>query len=204
MKILLVSDIHSDYNAARSLLHLVNPDFVLDCGDHKEIKNLFELTPHFYIHGNHEPSQVESSEDGMPLPFKIPPGQIVVLRKDGLSIRVAGLDGNYSSQDKPYSVKPYDVERLKRIPQKGIDLFLTHESPLLVKRNSSHFALAREVVSEIDRIQPKYVVSGHYKYSNSVKTPNEIPNTVLDPIVKGYCVLDGETFLIRREKLVFR
>ena len=43
MKILLVSDIHSDYSAAESVYHEEKPYFVLDCGDHAEIKNLFEL-----------------------------------------------------------------------------------------------------------------------------------------------------------------
>ena len=43
MKILLVSDIHSDYLAAESAFWAENPDYVLDCGDHEEIKNYLNL-----------------------------------------------------------------------------------------------------------------------------------------------------------------
>ena len=43
MKILMISDIHSDYNAARASYSSQNPDYVLDCGDHTDLKNLFEF-----------------------------------------------------------------------------------------------------------------------------------------------------------------
>lgn len=55
MKILILTDIHKDFTAAISSYDLEKPDIVLDCGDHHEIKNLFDKTPNFYIYGNHEP-----------------------------------------------------------------------------------------------------------------------------------------------------
>ena len=205
MKILLVSDIHEDYVAAENAWRVEEPDFVLDCGDHEQIKNLFELTPHLYIHGNHEPSEVEGSTEGYPLPFKIPEGVVVVLKKDNLELRVAGIDGNYANKDKPNSITDTDIDSLRRLPQGGVDLLLTHESPLLVPLGSKYMELAGRVISEIDRIQPKFVISGHYgKFNASMETPRGVRNLILDDIRRGYCILNGETYNFSRKIVRFR
>lgn len=208
MKILIVSDIHSDYVAAESIYHKEKPDFVLDCGDHDEIKNLFELVPHFYINGNHEPAIINSMKDSMPLPTKISMNQIIVLNNGENIIKVSGLDGNYSSLDKPYSIKEEDIERLKSLRGAGLDIFLTHESPLLVSEDSLYKKLADRVIEEIDRIKPVYVFSGHLGvYQDSLKTPSNTPNIVLDEISKGYCILEimkGKKFKLRRIRCRFK
>ena len=55
MKILTLTDIHQNEEAARAAWAMESPDLVLDCGDHNQLANLFGTTPHFYIRGNHEP-----------------------------------------------------------------------------------------------------------------------------------------------------
>ena len=159
MKILMVSDIHSDYNAARASYSSQNPDYVLDCGDHTDLKNLFEFVPHFYINGNHEPDEILVPEDQMPLPSRISPGQTIVLRDPNPSknhkVRVAGLDGNYTDPSKDYAVTIENIEKLERIEEGDLDILMTHEAPLLARKNPRYKHMAERVINQIDRIKPK-------------------------------------------------
>lgn len=202
MKILLVSDIHSDYSAAESVYHEEKPDFVLDCGDHAEIKNLFESVPHFYIHGNHEPSQIVFRANEMPLPNKIQPGQILTLEKDEKKLRIAGLDGNYSNNR--YGVSKKGIAGLESIPEGGLDILLTHESPLLLPQNSGYLKLARKVIHEIDRIKPRFVFSGHLNDYKELQTPGRVKNIVLEDLAKGYGLLNGDNLEFERKICRFR
>ncbi len=204
MKILLLSDIHDDYVPAQSGYVLEKPDFVLDCGDHTEIKNLFDFTPHFYVYGNHEPSLIKLSENDMPLPSKLEPGQVVCFEKGECKVRVAGIDGNYANKSKPYRVDFNGIEGLERLAEGEVDILLTHESPLLILEGSNHKNLADKVISEIDRIKPKYVFSGHAGFYRELKTPSGIKNIVIEGISRGYCLLDGESYEVERRVLRFR
>ena len=205
MKVLLISDIHSDYNAAISAYCVSKPDFVLDCGDHHEIKNLFEFTPHFYIHGNHEPSKIFTPEDDLPLPNKLFTGQIIILRKNNLEVSITGLDGNYTDPFNEYAVNDFELSRLSKIKQGELDILLAHESPLLVDSESKYYQLSREVIEEIDRIKPKYVFSGHTNHYSSIYTPDKISNVVLDDMSKGYCVLNiSDEKIFNLERIICR
>lgn len=209
MKILMVSDIHSDYNAARASYSSQNPDYVLDCGDHTDLKNLFEFVPHFYINGNHEPDEILVPEDQMPLPSRISPGQTIVLRDPNTSknhkVRVAGLDGNYTDPSKDYAVIIENIEKLERIGEGDLDILLTHESPLLARKNPRYKHMAERVINQIDRIKPKYVFSGHRnKFDDTLSTPGKVPNIVLEDMVKGYCVLHvGNEYRLERVRCRF-
>ena len=209
MKILMISDIHSDYNAARASYSSQNPDYVLDCGDHTDLKNLFEFVPHFYINGNHEPGEILVPEDQMPLPNKISPGQTIVLKDPDTSkdytVRVAGLDGNYTDSSKDYAVTIENIEKLERIEKGDLDILLTHESPVLATNNPRYKHMANKVIAQIDRIKPKYVFSGHRnKFDDTLFTPGKIPNIVLEDMVKGYCVLHvGDEYRLERVRCRF-
>lgn len=202
MKILLVSDIHSDYSAAQSIYHEEKPDFVLDCGDHTEIKNLFEFVPHFYIHGNHEPLSIVSKINEMPLPNKIQMGQVIILENDKQKVRIAGLDGNYSNNK--YGVSKKGIISLESIPEGGLDILLTHESPLLLPQNSGYLKLAKKVISEIDRIKPRFVFSGHLNDYRELQTPRGVKNIVLEDLAKGYGLLNGDNLEFERKICRFR
>ncbi|MAG61448.1 hypothetical protein CMI43_01350 [Candidatus Pacearchaeota archaeon] len=210
MKILMVSDIHSDYNAAISSYHSENSkddplDYVLDCGDHTDIKNLFEFVPHYYINGNHEPDEILVPEDQMPLPYRISPGQTIVLPSKNHKVRVAGLDGNYTDPSKDYAVTNENIEKLERIEEGDLDILLTHESPVLARKNLQYKHMAEKVIRQIDRIKPKFVFSGHMnRFDDTLFTPGEIQNIVLEDMVKGYGVLRvGEEYRLERVRCRF-
>lgn len=197
MKVLLVTDIHNDDQAAKSAYQVEKPDFVLDCGDHARMQNLFEFTPHFYIKGNHEPKIVNVPSDSMPLPTKILPATMYVLSKGGQNIKVGGLDGNYSSSNEDnLSVDNEALNQLRRFHPFSLDVLLLHESPLNLLSPDSHNSsdsrivkLAEEVRDEIDRIKPKFVFAGHtglYSVSRDIQGVNLV---TLDDMHKGYGVL---------------
>lgn len=211
LKILAISDIHSNDIAAQSSWMTENPDLILDCGDHSEIKNLFEITPHLYINGNHEPNIININSNSFPLPFKIPVGTIIKYEKEGIKVRIAGLDGNYSNSregydhNHGYNVNETQLHLLKLIPEDSVDIFLTHESPLNVPENSKHKSLAHKVLSEIERINPKLILSGHYTPNPPIlKTPKEITNIFLGEISRGYYIINGQTFEYKHKISRFR
>ncbi len=203
----MVSDIHSDYNAARASYYSQNPDYVLDCGDHTDLKNLFEFAPHFYINGNHEPDEILVPEDQMPLPHRISPGQTIVLDSSSkdYNVRVAGLEGNYTDPSKDYAVTLKNIEKLEGIEEGDLDILLTHESPVLARRNPKYKHMAERVIKQIDRIKPKFVFSGHMnRFDDTLFTPGEIQNIVLEDMVKGYCVLHvGDEYRLERVRCRF-
>ncbi len=185
MKILILTDIHKDYTAAISAHEIERPEIVLDCGDHHEIKNLFGQTPHFYIYGNHEPENV--SLDILCSPTKIIGGTIYEFERDNNRISFAGLDGNYSHSFSLFSVGEKEVEGLKIIPSEKLDILLVHESPLNANCSIDYVP---KVISEIERIRPKFVFAGHSGEYSEDLTRGEIKITTLDSIVKGYGLLN--------------
>lgn len=190
MKGLIITDVHEYTDVAQSLATVKKPDFVLDCGDHHSLDNLFELTPHFYVHGNHEPQVITSSIDGMPIPHAIHPGQIIHIRgqKNEL-LRVAGIGGNYSGKNAEWSVDDYAVRQLSKIRPSEVDVFLVHESPLDVRRNIYDSSLAPKVLEEIDRIKPHYVFAGHVGEHNQRETPGGVDIIRLPDVQLGHGIL---------------
>ncbi|RMD66228.1 hypothetical protein D6817_04545 [Candidatus Pacearchaeota archaeon] len=206
MRVLVVSDIHSDEAAAVAASLIENPDVVLDCGDHDRIKTYFDAAPHFYIYGNHVPRKIEISPDDFPFPIKVQAGQIYEFRMGKEVLRFGGIDGHYSRRWHPYAVKKEDVALLSQIPEKSLDVFLTHESPLQVYRESGEVMhLASQVLSEIRRIKPRIVFSGHLNHY-VVRDPGDgIKYVELDNIGRGYVILrkEGEELTLERKLRVF-
>ncbi|HLC31536.1 MAG TPA: metallophosphoesterase [Candidatus Nanoarchaeia archaeon] len=197
MKLLLVTDIHSDFLPAQSAFITEKPDAVLDCGDHERFESLFEYTPYFYIHGNHEPRKVDLTQDTLPLSYRLSPYQIVSFKQGSESIHLAGIDGNYTSKMLPLSVQDNSIISLKEIAPGELDLLLLHESPL----NALHFPLAQSLRSEIQRIQPRYVFSGHRGAYSHYKDNLGITYIELDEMKRGYGLLtvkDGEYLFERK------
>jgi predicted phosphodiesterase len=187
MKVLILTDTHNYEYAARAHYLVERPDFVLDCGDHTSLENMFEFTPHWYVEGNHEPEFIVSRANELPLPHKIPSGQVVALEKDGEVLRVAGLDGHYS-RGSPHSVSLSSIKQLSRMPVDSVDVLLVHESPLDgLQTDREHASL---VIHDIDRLRPRFVFAGHYGEFNRDKTPGGIPVVRLLDTQKGYGVLN--------------
>ena len=192
MKILLITDIHNQYDAARAAFAGENPDLILDCGDHHELKNLFELTPHYYVHGNHEPLNVELNEDDFPLPHRISSSQIYEFVKENIYIKFSGVGGHYSLKEGSLSVRPEDVGHLKKISPGGLDILLLHESPFnITPDDKEHYYFAVSVAEQMERISPKFVFAGHSgKYSESEDLIKGVNVINLDDMGFGYGILD--------------
>ena len=195
MKTLIITDIHEDYEAAQNAWNTEKPDLILDCGDHSDVKNLFELTPHYFIHGNHEPNSIELDVNEFPIPNKILSGVIYTFKNNFTSLNVTGIGGNYSHSQKEYSVNQNDIERLKKINCGSLDVILLHESPLNLTPNREEHKLANEILQEIIRIQPSFIFSGHTHIyqENIIKTKGkELRLINLPDMAYGYGVLEKE------------
>jgi predicted phosphodiesterase len=191
MKILAISDIHNQETAAEVACSTEKPDLVLDCGDRDRLKNISGLVPHYYVRGNHEPSQVYFKDDEYPLPHKIDPRQIYTFFCKGQEIRFSGLGGNYSVKEPLYAISERDVGFLKKMGPNSLDILLLHESPFnyspVIGKSKE---VAKSILEEIDRICPKLVISGHIGKYMEKNTLGGVPIYSLDDIGVGYGLLN--------------
>lgn len=203
MKILAITDIHKDYDAARAAWMVEMPDLIFDCGDHYQIINLFENCPHYYIKGNHEPSMISYSNTDFPLPNYIPNG-VVIEFDDGLNtIKFLGIDGNYGTQQGFLQVNPRILNTLHELPPHSVDIILVHESPLNVAKGSKEHGFSLQVLAEIDRLHPKLVISGHTnRPSEILYGKNQVKFVNLPDMSCGYNVINVEDDVIKWEKKV--
>lgn len=211
MKCLILTDIHSNYDAAKAAYYKEQPDLVLDCGDHDEICPLFENTPCFYISGNHEPHKIILNQAVNPgaIPVKITSGKVFEFIKTPDRIRFSGIDGNYSSRENKCPSYDPRVNSLKKISPGEIDILLTHESPLNVDPSVMSKTSAPLVMQEIKRISPKFVFSGHRgKFSvDPLNLDSRVINFIsLDSMSHGYGILDvqPDDIYFRREQSYFQ
>lgn len=189
IKILILTDIHSDYDAARIACESNNPDLVLDCGDHTDLVNVSGLISHYFVHGNHEPDKIILDSRGYPLPNKISGDQIYHFKRGKLKIRFSGIGGNYSSRAEEKHVNEKDLINLRSMPT-GLEVLLFHESPFNISEESNQFPLAQRVIGEIKRIHPIFVFSGHTGiYSESIVDEKTRVINLMDA-GKGYAVLE--------------
>ena len=205
LKVLVVTDIHNDFDAARSAYHQVSPDLVLDGGDHSELANIFESTPHFHISGNHEPLYSFLEPGSFPLPNKINAGQYIFFAKGEDKIRFSGIDGNYSGRKQWGSVGGRELWGLRRFKPGELDVLMTHESPLGLDDKIMRESIAPRILEEIYRIKPKYVFSGHVGRPE-IQEREGITFVTLDSMSKGYGILsiDGANFSFSPVKSIFR
>jgi len=217
MKILTVSDIHSDYTAIRYISGDVNPDLVLDCGDHERIENFTGLIPHYFVQGNHEPDSVFIGHSDLSHPHRISSGVVYRYIKDNEELRFAGIGGNYSSKPGDFSVRDTDLEAMSKIGEGNVDVLMFHESPYNVipdgegeksqesTNDNSNVRLARRMISEIDRIKPRIVLSGHTGIKGDTER-DEVKHIVLPGIAYGYGLLsfDGNKFVYEGKTLRWR
>jgi Icc-related predicted phosphoesterase len=205
MKILAITDIHQIYDAARAAWMIESPDLILDCGDHDQIMNLFGSTPHFYIRGNHEPRKISLIKDNDSLPTSIPNGDIIKFTHDEESITFSGIDGNYGAKQTIYQVNPLIVDHLKEHDPRTIDILLLHESPLNVNKNSRAYQFALQVIAEIDRLQPKLVLSGHTNIFSEYISSQKVKFVNFDDMCNGYLVIvvEGNHLTYERKRAFF-
>lgn len=201
MKILILTDMHSDLEPAKIAYSIENPDLVLDCGDHEKLINISQLTPHYFISGNHEPSSIVLNSEGYPLPHSMINGVKYFFSNGEDKIVFTGIGGNYSNKPNENHINYSDIKLLSSIEKNSIDILLFHESPLNAIKND----LAKKVLDEIKRIGPKFVFSGHTgvyshkKIEGTGGNNKDIQFFNLDDIAKGYGVLETKSEMFERK-----
>jgi len=191
MKILVISDVHDREEVAEIACNRERPDLVLDCGDRSSLVNVSGLTPHYYVRGNHEPLEVRFNENSYPLPHKIDPRQIYHFSAGKEKLRFSGLGGNFSFKEPLFAITERDVGFLKKMSPGSLDVLLLHESPFNDSISAGRSAdVAEAIVGEIDRINPRFVFSGHIGHYREAQTPGGVRIYSLDDIGGGYGILD--------------
>ena len=217
MKILILSDIHGDYNRTKQYIEKFSPEVVLCCGDVTTTYGKdcgipsFDI-PFYFIPGNHECPELELYEHDFKKHLETPQklrNNVFFLPRPSLlalppSIYVAGLGGNYSVKDWNklvtnkwhYSEHMFNkLNGLVRILGK-VDILLTHESGCETRGNRT-IPPRPEIVELVKKIQPRYHFSGHLHHSAQCKIGNTISITLPQPKVGGI-LLETDTWEFKR------
>lgn len=173
MKVLLVSDIESNYlwdffDAER----FKDIDLIISCGDLKSEYLSFLVTmikaPLFYIHGNHDKEYLKKppygcdSIDGKLVKYK--------------GIRILGLGGSMKYNDAAFQYSEREME--KRIKKLRVNLFLNRGFDILVTHAAaSGLGDEEDLCHEgfksfnrlLDRYKPKYFFHGHTHLNYGIK-----------------------------------
>lgn len=175
MKILVTSDIHSDETSLRNILKFEKGiDAILHGGDQETIRDYG--IPMYSIHGNHEDfnllARIEQGTLRVPNFHLLRSGIPYEIRKNGESITVLGLGGNFSDR---YSLMKREeipnhrrrhfssdeVEACKRA--ENIDIFISHEASIAI------LPRGKKIIDEvIESVKPRFAFSGHHHYFNDV------------------------------------
>jgi uncharacterized protein len=138
MRILVVSDLHGDFESVDRARTEHRPNLILSCGDwgdaeqvsEQVLQDLLRLVPVYTTFGNHDPLEILArleNPDGSPVLI----GQGLVQEFGGL--RLAAIGGIWAkSHAKPHYVTDDDVaQAAARIARSGpVDILLTHGCPI--------------------------------------------------------------------------
>ncbi len=138
LRVLAVSDLHGDLNAAHTACDLVKPDLILCCGDWGDddqvtpanLAAFLKYAPLYSTFGNHDPIEMLSglhNHDGTPV--LLPQGSPLAVE----GLRLAGIGGIWAkSHSKPHYVTDQDVAdaAAKSAAAGPIDILLTHGCPI--------------------------------------------------------------------------
>ena len=138
MRLLTISDLHGNLDAAWAAIEAAQPDVLLSCGDWgdpdqvelADLEPISERLPVYTVYGNHDPLDALPgwrNRDGSPVLL-----QTGELRQVG-PLTVAGINGIWAkSHRKPFYVTDEDVdEAALRMAGGGkpVDLLLSHGCP---------------------------------------------------------------------------
>lgn len=194
MKVLLVSDIESNY-----LWDFFDEekfkciDLIISCGDLKSEYLSFLVTmikaPLFYIHGNHDKEYIKNPPSGC----DSIDGKLVKYR----GIRILGLGGSMKYNDTVFQYSERDME--KRIKKLKVNLFLNNGFDILVTHAAANGLgdekdLCHEGFQSFNRLlnkyKPKYFIHGHTHLNYGIKPRiiNYGETTIINSY--GYFILD--------------
>jgi len=137
-RILVISDLHGDLDAAWEAVARFEPDVLLSCGDWGDLDQVSEgalaafpaRLPVYTTFGNHDPFEILSrlqNRDGSPV--LLPQGEVRQVQE----VSLAAIGGIWAkSHRQPYYVTDEDVAALaaKTAAAGPVDLLLTHGCPV--------------------------------------------------------------------------
>ena len=138
MRILIVSDLHGDLNAADRAIANLRPDLLLCCGDWGDadqvaepaLTELLEVVPIYTTFGNHDPLELLAR-------LRNRDGSAVLLEQGQVheygGLRVAAIGGIWAkSHAKPHYVTDADVAAAAALIARSgsVDILLTHACPI--------------------------------------------------------------------------
>ncbi len=85
-----------------------------------------------------------------------------------------------------------------------IDVFLLHESPFNVAKTARSYDMAQQVIAEIERLQPKLVLSGHTNTFSERVTEKNVKFINLPDMSCGYLIITVEGDNLTYERKIAR
>jgi uncharacterized protein len=138
MRVLVVSDLHGDLDAAIRARTHIQPDLILSCGDwgdrdqvpEADLTAFLDVVPVYTTFGNHDPLDLLArlrNRDGSPI--LLASGSV----RECAGLKLAAIGGIWAkSHAKAHYVTDADVaEAASRIAQSGpVDILITHACPI--------------------------------------------------------------------------
>ncbi len=188
MKIIVIGDLHGDYERLQDIMNGTNADIYLQVGDFAGDEDYYPdlEKPLYFIRGNHEcfdildryqkPAEIQRNL------IYIPNGEVVEV--DG--IRIGALGGNYSpvsflkkrselSGKRRAHITAEDYKKALRM--ENLDILLTHEAPSPFHLRGKDVGLTI-ITSLLFALKPRFHFFGHHHIDKEM----EIFET------KSYCV----------------
>ena len=102
-------------------------------------------------------------------------------------------------------MNPRVLDHLKGLDPGAIDILLLHESPMNVQKSSMAFQLAQQVLAEIERLQPKLVLSGHTNIFSDAISKQNVRYINLEDMSRRYGIITVEHHrtIFDRKKAVY-
>lgn len=173
MKILLISDIESEY-----LWNFFQPekfqdiDLIISCGDLKAEYLNFLVTmfnvPLFYVPGNHDHHYVKHPPEGC----QCIDNKLITYK----NIRILGLAGSMKYKDTPYLYTENEMRskirklKLKLFFNKGFDILVTHAPANGINDEKDLCHEGFKCFNKLlDKYSPKYFIHGHVHLNYGIK-----------------------------------
>ncbi|HTE19778.1 MAG TPA: metallophosphoesterase [Armatimonadota bacterium] len=181
MRLLTISDLHGNLDAAWAAIEAAEPDVFLSCGDWgdpdqvalADLELISERVPVYTVYGNHDPLEALAewvNQDGSPVLL-----QSGELQRVG-QLAVAGINGIWAkSHRKPFYVTDEDVdEAALRVAGQGapVDILLSHACPsgvADVTRANRHGG-QRCFLRAFQVLRPRVYLTGHLHRAQEHRT----------------------------------
>ena len=216
MRILVVSDLHGDLDAACRAVARFGPNVVLSCGDwgdpeqvgEERMRALIEAVTVYTTFGNHDPiellARLRNLDDS---PVLVPSGAAIEFQ----GLRIAAIGGIWAkSHAKPHYVTDADVAGFAtRIAQAGpVDILISHGCPIGLAdvTPSGRHGGQRCFLEAFQTVAPRLHLCGHlhvaqqYDLHDGRKVINVGATSAGSVVVAEYCSGD-RTIQARLEEL---